>query len=144
MFLSQFFCSGSLLFFGHSFYAEIGFSLPCLHMHFHMVLYLCILRDSPKFIFHKSDQFSAISISLALLHFAMAEIVLNIFFISMKSLFVSIFSYSLIIHLLFCRNYHFKIALVTQIPPLFLRVSFLFFQKYSLQLSLTCFHYLFL
>lgn len=88
---------------------SIGSSLPCLHMYhicyFHMVvLYLHILRDFLKLIFHKTDQFSAISIFLSLPHSAMAE---NIFFIAMKLLFISMFSYSLIFYFLLYRNYYF-------------------------------------
>ena len=75
--------------------------------YFHMVvLYLCILRDFLKFIFHKTDQFSAISMFLAVPHSAtaMAE---NIFFISMKLVFNSMVSYSLIFYFLFYRHCYF-------------------------------------
>lgn len=56
-------------------------------------------------------------------HCLASTCIINIFFILLKSLFVTVFSYSLIFHL-FCRNYHFRSAIVIQILPLLLGIIF--------------------
>lgn len=128
MFLFQFFCSNSFYFLAALFVYKLVFhclaSIWIIFIVF-MGFFTSVLRDFfSNFIFHNTDQLSTVSIFFTLLHSDKAKF-FKIFFISIKALFVLMFSYSLIFHFLFCRNYHFKIVITIQILPLFLWYLFL-------------------